>query len=86
MQMATINTVVGIGIPGMKPPKYENFGSGTIGSSLLFIHAAIERPAVKRISVAIMGCILKIDTRRPLKAPHNIPTRHATRKATIIGA
>ena len=28
----TMNTVVGIGIPGITPPKYANLGSGTIGS------------------------------------------------------
>ena len=37
---------VGIGIPGINPPMYEKVASETIGSSLLLIQAAIERPAV----------------------------------------
>ena len=46
---------VGIGIPGINPPKYANVGSLTTGSSLLLIHAAIERHAVYRIRVATIG-------------------------------
>ena len=41
-----IKNGVGIGIPGIKPPKYPNDGSLITGSSLLLIHAAMERPAV----------------------------------------
>ena len=81
-----MNTVVGIGIPGITPPKHLNSLPGTIGRRLELIHAAIERPAVNMMSVAIIGWILKIATSAPLNAPHSIPTRHATRKATMIGA
>ena len=77
---------VGIGIPGIYPPKYPNDGSLMIGSSLLLIHAAIERPAVNSISVATIGCILKYATKIPLNAPKSIATTHAKRNATIIGA
>ena len=55
MQAIAINTGVGIGTPGMKLPKYLKVGSLITGSSLLLIHAAIDRPAVNRISVATMG-------------------------------
>ena len=46
MQATAMKNGVGIGIPGMNPPKYVNVGSLTTGSSLLLIQAAIERPAV----------------------------------------
>ena len=56
---AAMKTGVGIGIPGMKPPNTAKDGSLTIGSSLLLIQAAMERPAVYRIRVATIGWILK---------------------------
>ena len=45
-QIIAIKNGVGIGIPGINPPKYVKVVSLTIGSSLLLIHAAMERPAV----------------------------------------
>ncbi len=57
-----------------------------IGSSLLLIHAAIERPAVNRISVATIGWILKYATSTPLNAPQSIAATQATKNATMIGA
>ena len=42
-----MNTGVGMGTPGMNPPKTPKPESvGMIGSALLLIHAAMERPAV----------------------------------------
>ena len=84
--MMTMNTVVGTGIPGITPPKYLNVLPGTIGRRLKLIQAAICRPAVNSMRVAIIGWILKYDTSIPLKAPHSIPTITATRNATKIGA
>ena len=55
MQITAMKNGVGIGIPGINPPKYVKVTSLTIGNSLLLIHAAIERPAVNKISVATMG-------------------------------
>ena len=52
---AAMKTGVGIGIPGMKPPNTAKVASLTIGSSLLLIQAAMERPAVYRIRVATIG-------------------------------
>ena len=78
-----------MGIPGIKPPKYAKLGDAVgliTGRVLLFIHAAMERPAVYIISVATMGCILKYATNVPLKAPKSIHTMQLTKKATIIGA
>ena len=46
----------------------------------------MERPAVKRIRVATMGCILKYATSVPLNAPKSIAAIAATIKPTIIGA
>ena len=81
-----IKNGVGIGIPGINPPKYPKEGSLITGSSLLLIHAAIERPAVYRINVATIGCILNPATNIPLNAPKSIATTQLTRNATIIGA
>ena len=50
---------VGTGMPGRKVPAYLKPRSLMMGSWLLLIQAAMERPAVKRIRVATMGWILK---------------------------
>ena len=84
MQIAVMNTGVGTGIPGMKLPKYPKRTSLIEMLSLLLIHAAIERPAVKRISVATIGCILKNATRAPLKAPNKAETTTQRRNAQMI--
>ena len=59
MHIAAMNIGVGSGSPGMNLPNQPKLSSLMTGSWLLFIHAAMERPAVKRISVATIGCILK---------------------------
>ena len=56
-QISIMNTGVGIGIPGINPPYIPKDSSLITGSSLLLIHAAMERPAVNKISVAIVGLI-----------------------------
>ena len=72
--MIVMNTGVGTGIPGMKFPKYPNLVSLIEMLSLLLIHAAMERPAVNRMSVATIGWILKYATRAPLNAPNRADT------------
>ena len=52
----------------------------------MLIHAAIERPAVNKISVATIGWILKYATNTPLNTPQSIAAIHPTKNATIIGA
>ena len=43
------------------------------------------RPQVKRIRVAIMGWMLKIETRLPLKAPNSMATRqHMTNPPSTV--
>ena len=60
---ATIKRVmkmgVGTGMPGRKVPAYLNATSLIMGSWLLLIQAAMERPAVYMMRVATMGWILK---------------------------
>ena len=55
IQITAIKNGVGIGTPGINPPKYLKVGSLMIGSSLLLIQAAMDLPAVNKISVATMG-------------------------------
>ena len=50
---------VGTGMPGRKVPAYLKERSLMMGSWLLLIQAAMERPAVNMIRVATMGWILK---------------------------
>ena len=50
---------VGTGMPGRKVPAYLKSRSLMMGSWLLLIQAAMERPAVYKIRVATMGWILK---------------------------
>ena len=78
-QISIMNTGVGIRIPGINPPYIPKDSSLITGSSLLLIHAAMERPAVNKISVAIIGWILNLETKIPLNAPHNIAATQATK-------
>ena len=56
---AVIKMGVGIGIPGRKVPAYLKVRSLIMGSWLLLIQAAMDRPAVYMMRVATMGWILK---------------------------
>ena len=50
---------VGTGIPGRNVPAYLKARSLIMGSWLLLIQAAMDRPAVYMMRVATMGWILK---------------------------
>ena len=76
---------VGTGIPGRKVPAYLKDMSFIMGSWLLLIQAAMERPAVNIIRVATMGWILKYATKVPLKAPKRAVTTMPTRTARNRG-
>ena len=56
---AVMKIGVGTGMPGRKVPAYLKEMSFIMGSWLLLIQAAMERPAVNIIRVATMGWILK---------------------------
>ena len=55
MQAMAMNTGVGMGMPGMKPPNTAKVGSLSTGSLLPLTQAAMERPAVYIMRVATMG-------------------------------
>ena len=56
---AVMKMGVGTGIPGRNVPAYLKARSLIMGSWLLLIQAAMDRPAVYMMRVATMGWILK---------------------------
>ena len=78
----TMNTGVGTGIPGIKPPIALMMELSTVGVAPPLIQYAMDRPHVYRIRVAIIGCILKIATRLPLNDPKIIATMQENANAS----